>query len=202
MHGDILGVVFSVLLIAVGYVFHELLRKKNAELARKVLHIWVSNWYFIYLYCFESPWMAIAGLFVFAAINLFLEMSLYHSHRYGTIYYPISIVALLCLQYYYKSSMAAVGCGILAMGYGDGLAALVGGNTKSRTMPFINDKTINGSLTMFVVTTIVVLLVAKCSIVYALVIGFIAALFEAYIPLGLDNISVPVIVFFLVNKLC
>lgn len=202
MRGNWLGVILSVVLIGFGYVLHELIRKKNRFLARKVLHILVSNWFFIYANCFESTEIAVVGLIVFAAVNLFLEVKFYHSSRYGTVYYPISIIALLCLMELRGASMAAVGCGVLIMGYGDGLAAIVGHKFETRFMPFLRDKTILGSLTMFVVSTIVVLLVAKCSILYALLIGFVAMVFEAYIPFGLDNISVPVIVFLLVDKLC
>lgn len=202
MHGDFIGVLFSVLLIGVGYLAHELIRKKDLEVARKVLHIWVSNWYFIYLYCFDNMWPAIAGLAAFALFNLCLEVAAYHTHRYGTIYYPLSIIAMLCLQSFNGFPMRAIGCGVLAMGYGDGLAAIVGSKTHSRNVPFCRSKTLFGSLTMFVVTTVIVLLFTHCSILTALVIGLIATLAEAYFPFSLDNVAVPLVVFFLVGKLC
>lgn len=202
MHGNWLGVILSVALIGFGYVLHELIRKKDRFLARKVLHILVSNWYFIYAHCFADVYIAVMGLIAFAAINLFLEIRVFHTRRYGTVYYPMSLIALICLQDLNHASMAAVGCGILVMGYGDGLAAIVGNKVESRYLPLLRDKTVAGSLTMFAVSALVILCVAKCSVLYALLIGLVATIFEAYIPFGLDNISVPVIVYFLVDKVC
>lgn len=202
MRGNWLGLILSVALIGFGYVVHELIRKKNRFLARKVLHVIVSNWFFIYAHFFSTMWVGIFGLIVFAAVNLVLELKAFHSHSYGTVYYPLSIVVLLCLQSMSNADLAAVGCGVLVMGYGDGLAAIVGHSVRSPYMPFLRDKTVLGSLTMFVVSTIVVLLVAKCSIMYALLAGFVAMIAEAYIPFGLDNISVPIIVYMLVKSVC
>jgi len=188
-------------LIAFGYFLHYLFKKKDSEVARKILHIWVGNWFFIYKYLFETPHMAMLGLLGFAALNLFLEIRRFHSRRYGTIYYPLAVTLLLILTVRGTGNITAVGCGIMVMAYGDGLAAIVGSKTHSRRMSFLLNKTVNGSITMFVVSTIILLLFG-CPFVYALLIGFIAALIEAYSPLGLDNIFVPVIVFYLVAHLC
>jgi len=201
VHGDILGVIISVLFIGIGYVAHNLIKKKDAEIARKVLHIWVGNWFFIFKYFFESTTLAIVGLFVFACINLLLEIRVFHSHRYGTIYYPLSIILLLCFYDGGFGTMKAIGCAIISMAYGDGFAAILGSKIKSPYMPFLYDKTVLGSATMFVVSALVLFIVG-CSPLYAVAIGFIAAIAEAYSPFGLDNVFVPCIVFFLVTKLC
>ena len=101
--------------------------------------------------------------------------------------------------------MASVGCAILGMGYGDGLAALVGRKLGNRKLNFKSNKTVAGFGTMATVTFIIVFIVklsfgttAPVYLVFLLSIAcaLIAALVEAYTPFGLDNITVPLIIFF------
>lgn len=202
MHGNVLGLILSLLLIGAGYVLHQLVYKMDRDLARKILHIWVSNWYFIYFYCFTDDRVAISGLLAFAVINFYLERRHFHTQRYGTVYFPMSIVLMILLMELGRFPMQALGCGILVMGYGDGLAAIAGSKIKSPHIRFTGGKTVAGSIAMFLVSTIVVLLVARTSLLYALMVGAAATVFEAFIPWGLDNFSVPLVVFTLVSVIC
>jgi phytol kinase len=103
--------------------------------------------------------------------------------------------------------------GALTMGYGDGFAAILGKRFGKRKI--MGDKSIVGTVVMFVVT---VLVVTGFSIGYSLpgtwsfgwwislfVIGVVASLLEAYTPHGLDNLTVPIgttlLAFFLLGVL-
>ena len=77
MHGDVWGLVLSVLLIGfflgVSFLIVKFGKKRLgdscSEVARKVVHIGVSNWFFIYCYVFETDIWPIAGLAVFTVMN-------------------------------------------------------------------------------------------------------------------------------------
>ena len=84
------------------------------------------------------------------------------------------------------------------MGYGDGLAALVGSKFKSKKFVlFGNEKTVLGSITMFIASFIAISILSMCfnqfSIIGVLFISVIATLIEAISPYGLDNITVPIL---------
>ena len=120
--------------------------------------------------------------------------------NWGLVQYPISIIMLILLRHFGVGDMVCVGCGVLGMGYGDGLASIVGMKVKSGHMPGQKKKTIAGSVTMAVVTFVIVLTLnlayrqgvafAKVAMV-SLLAAICATFVEAYTPLGLDNISVP-----------
>ena len=90
------------------------------------------------------------------------------------------------------------------MGYGDGLASIVGMKLKSGNLPGKSRKTIAGFITMACITFAVVLLL---NIIYkqgveitrivlvSLLAGVCASFVEAYTPFGLDNISVPLTIY-------
>lgn len=223
MHGDALGLVLSVSLIALclGLSFAVVklgkgrLGPSRSEIARKVVHIGVSNWFFIYCFVFESVWWPILGLAGFAVINAVLNLSGgFHvlmgqestRRNWGLVQYPVSIILLIMLEALGLGSKVNVGCAILGMGYGDGLAALIGRRFGKRRLWGSKDKSVAGFVTMAVVTFCVVLAV-KLSFgfshpLYLVVLASLAtatcaALIEAYTPFGLDNITVPIAIFFL-----
>ena len=186
----------------------------RAEVARKIVHIGVSNWFFIYYFCFTSSLWAIVGLGAFALINFFLTASGAFSasfgkqaqkRSWGVVYYPLSLILVLVLYELGLGSKLDVGCAILGMGYGDGLAALVGlkwGKKKLFEGFAGSKKTVLGSLTMWAVVALIVFVLKSfscgCSLAlafFSLLIGLVAAIFEAITPFGLDNISVPVVIF-------
>jgi phytol kinase len=85
--------------------------------------------------------------------------------------------------------------GILVMGYGDGLAAVIGKSYGKHKLAF--GKSIEGSITMFVASFIVVFLVSSftqsvgISLILALGVSALATIVELITPKGLDNLSVP-----------
>ena len=103
--------------------------------------------------------------------------------------------------------MCALGCAVLGMGYGDGLASLVGRHVRSPKLWKDSKKTVAGSATMAVVTFIVVLLVKHFYgsgdniLLSAAVCSVGATLVEALTPFGLDNISVPLTIYVIAGLL-
>lgn len=106
------------------------------------------------------------------------------------------MIILTLLSYGFNDlTIGLVGC--LIMGYGDGLAAIVG-----RRFPILkyqikgNNKSLGGSLTMFIISIMVVLLaqfIAKVPINYwvTISVGSVATCLEAIAHKGRDNLWVP-----------
>ena len=175
MHGDIWGLLLSVALILSCLIASFLVARHGRkafgdlcpEIARKIVHIGVSNWFFIYCHVFESDLWPIIGLAGFAVINAVMNMSggLHvlmgqesTKRNWGLVQYPISIIILIMLRHFGIGDMVCVGCGVLGMGYGDGLASIIGMKVRSKNLPGKSRKTVAGSITMACITFVVVFL--------------------------------------------
>jgi phytol kinase len=95
------------------------------------------------------------------------------------------------------------GIGILVMGYGDGLAAIIGQRFgKEKIHHLTGKKTYAGSMTMFLVSVIVITGMTwrykyewirhLPGLGTAIVIASISTAVEAMTPMGLDNVTVPI----------
>ena len=221
MHGDLAGVILSFVGVTffLGLSFlvvkfgRGLFKDSCSEIARKIVHIGVSNWFFIYCYVFETDLWPILGLAFFTLANALMNVTGMLSvlmgqdskaRNWGLVQYPISIIIVILLKHIGLGDMAAVGCAVLAMGYGDGLASIVGKAVKSKRLGNWTKKTYAGSITMVCVTMIVVILmkvfIGRVSfsgilVLKAFLVGVFAALVEAFTPFGLDNMSVPIAIF-------
>ncbi|MBR6086099.1 MAG: hypothetical protein IKP61_10890 [Spirochaetales bacterium] len=226
MHGDALGIIYSVLLIgaclglsfAVTKFGGKRLGEARSEVARKIVHIGVSNWFFIYAYIFEGDVWPIVGLAAFAVINAVLNVSGLLAkimaqestkRNWGLVQYPISIILLILVRKAGFGDLTAFGCAVLGMGYGDGLASLVGRHVKSPKLWKDSKKTVAGSVTMATVTFIVVLIMKttygnagmETALLSAAACSVAATLVEAVTPFGLDNISVPLTIYLIAGLL-
>ena len=225
MHGDALGLLLSVLLIALclGLSFfvtrygRRLLGVSCPEVARKIVHIGVSNWFFIYCFVFESDLWPMIGLGCFALINAYMNVSgllgklmAQDSTRrnWGLVQYPVAIIILILLKKLGVGDMTAMGCAVLGMGYGDGLASLVGKATKSKRLGSWTKKTVAGSLTMACITFIIVVLIeiyigrtsfSSHLMLIGLLTSVVATAVEALTPFGLDNLSVPIAIYLILG---
>ena len=174
----------------------------GAEVVRKLIHIGVSNWVFILVFCFSDPRVALAGpaafiiinaVFVYSGAARFLGMG-NRKRDNGLIYFPISLLILTLLNIRALIAPYDVIAGTLVMGYGDGLAALIGSRWGRHQYSVMNArKSWEGTLVMFFVSLAVVLIFTPYSLATALVMALVAAFFEAVTPLGLDNITVPLL---------
>lgn len=117
----------------------------------------------------------------------------------GTVYYALSLFILAILTFGPLNNPILGLCGILVMGYGDGLAAVIGQAIKSKE--FIirgNKKSLAGSLAMFCVTLIIFLGFLTYSnseyiIIKSVLVAIIMTIIEAFSIKGTDNLTVPLI---------
>jgi len=221
MHGDAAGLILSVLLIGfclglsifVSKTGKSRLGAMCPEIARKIVHIGVSNWFFIYFHVFESDLWPVAGLTAFALINAYMNISGLlgklmgqesTGRNWGLVQYPVSIIMLIVLKNFGVGNMVAMGCAVLGMGYGDGLASIAGMTLKSRPITKTSKKSVAGFVTMALVTLAVFVLINLAYgpgvpvprlLLFGLLTSIAAALTEAFTPFGLDNISVPLTIY-------
>ena len=213
VHGNGIACFLSALLIGVFYAVSLFIKKSDTFLARKILHIGVSNWAFIYMYVFDDKFLIpLSGLLVMAFVNLIVGFADKASGRdvmnVGTVEYPLIMALFLVLR---KLSVVSVdeklfvnafSCALLGMGYGDGFAAVIGRKYGKLSFPFRKDKTVTGALVMFFWVFVFIVIIMKCSLLYALIISAIAVIAEVYTPCRQDNITVPSVIFFLTLLLC
>lgn len=204
--GLILSFAFILVVIGIGYLLSRSDRF-TAEFVRKFIHIGVSNWWFILIAMFDTLSFALVGPIAFIVANgaavatgaadvLGVKDKV---RNLGLVYFPISLLLLVLAGYLGILPMWACGMGAMVMGYGDGLAAMIGkhfGKKKIR-----GGKSYIGTAVMFIVTMLVI---TGFSMGYRIdslwsfswwiglvVVALFSALLEAYTPFGLDNITVP-----------
>lgn len=226
---NVLGVIYSYVFVTsvliISYIIAKF-TKLQSEFIRKFVHILVSNWWFIYAIYFTDMIYSIIVPVTFIIVNAIATFTNFtdklrlteRSRNYGLIYFPISLTLLSIFHsYMHLIPKFAVGIGILTMGYGDGLAAIIGirmGKNKIKLGNLSGNKSYQGSGCMFLVTFVVLLsfvyhyrldslfvggvAILNFSLLWKLIfISFIVTLAEATTPLGLDNISVPLMAAFM-----
>ncbi len=209
---EVKGLVLSLTLIlsvvAIG-VLLSLSKILSSESSRKFIHIGVSNWWFILIAYFDSLSYALIGPLTFVVLNTIVVytnlatlVGISEERRnMGLIYYPVSLTILVILGFVGVFPLWACGIGIVVMGYGDGLAAVIGGRWGKRRI--WGRKTQLGTLIMALVTFIILIIFSVWYNLKGLwsfpwwfsliLISATVALTEAYTPYGLDNISVPLV---------
>lgn len=204
-----LGLILSFVLVFVIIGLSELFQRLKIygpEGSRKFIHIGVSNWWFLMFYYFDNLWIALIAPFIFILLNyysyktnLIKSMEREGKGNLGTVYFPIALFILVIFSFIVKDPFYG-GVGILVLGYGDGLAGLIG--SKFGKTKVYHDKTLAGLLTMFIASFIVILLLFM---IYTPITGFVVYLFsfviaitaslvELFTKKGLDNLTVPFVV--------
>lgn len=204
--------VFAVLVAA-----QQLMKKHiSAAAARKLVHIGVSHWWLIAILFFDSMIFALIGPLSFIVINalsyryhIFRAMEHPEKRRnLGTVYFPISLAILTAAVFGGVMPVEAATIGILCMGWGDGMGALVGEHLpahRHQVTPHLlrrirDRKTLGGTLGVQAASTAVAIIVLVVSapaawpalLSAAIIIGVLTALIELFSPLGLDNITIPI----------
>ena len=225
---DILALIVVYIYVAVIFVIAEMVLKTRPEVSRKFLHIMVGNMIFAMPF-FSDPWVMVWFLTLPITIALFflteyspvkIENSVTESgHALGLFFYAliwtvlIAIFTIIAPANDPKFYIWIVALAIVPMVYGDGFAALIGQKFgKVKYTVFGGTKSLEGSLTMFVVTTVMSVFVwmvfasigcimPAFNIVYIIAISDVATVCEAVSYGGIDNLSVPAltsILYFLV----
>ncbi|MCU0104055.1 hypothetical protein N7603_00070 [Acholeplasma vituli] len=205
--GLVLSYVLVFLIIGISTVLQKA-KLVGDEGARKFIHIGVSNWWILAMIVFEGEmaiWFAIVPPITFILLNyysyktnLIKSMERSGNGNLGTVYFPISLLILVILTFGVINKPEVGAVGILVLGYGDGLAAVVGKAFGKHKL--VDNKSLEGSLTMVVVSFVVVTLILSFSgyniitaLWVAVVVSIISTVIELYTPKGLDNLTVPLL---------
>jgi phytol kinase len=208
--------VFAIIGIATVLRSHRVV---DASLARKIIHIGVSHWWIIAMAMMDHPLIAAIGPATFIVVNyLSLRLRLFPAmeeagggNKWGTVYFPISLLCLTLLCFSGAMPLYVGGISMLVLGYGDGLAALVGERAPSLAVLriFGGRKSLSGSLAMLTASTVVAAVFlavfhpAAGSAAFVMgaapAIAAVATVTEVLTPFGLDNLSVPFVTAAFVN---
>ena len=203
-----LALVFIFIFLGILIALADAIGKKdpdNPELTRKIVHIGASN-VILLAWWWEIPTVVIlvaallAGLVAIASYSLPILSSINSVGRksWGTFFYAVSIGLLVGYFWPIHQPLYAA-IGILIMGWGDGMAALVGQNFGKHPYQFWGmGKSWEGSITMaavsFVITSTLLLLVQGSDwktwgVSFGVAIA--AAILEVFSKWGIDNLVVP-----------
>ena len=215
---DILALIIVYIYVAVIFVVAEMVLKTRPEVSRKFLHIMVGNMIFAMPF-FSDPWVMVWFLTLPITIALFflteyspikIENSVTESgHALGLFFYAgiwtilIAVFSIIAPANDPKFFIWIVALAIVPMVYGDGFAALIGQKFgRLKYTVFGGQKSVEGSLTMFVITTVMSVFVwmvfasigctmPEFNIVYVITISAVATVCEALSYGGVDNLTVP-----------
>ncbi len=206
--------IVGIIALLVKYVF-----KVHGEWYRKILHLCFMGSIFCFLYFFDYWYTSAIVLIIFLIIalvgltilerfpfyaELLAERSKGEVKRSITIAFIVYLVSISVVWGIWGDTHKyIVLAAVLAWGIGDALAALVGQNKNNlviNTNIIKSRKTVQGTIAMFVGSTIAIFLVVArykpltYSILISLFAGLVATIAEVYTKEGWDTASVPPIV--------
>ncbi|EKV00881.1 dolichol kinase [Leptolyngbya sp. PCC 7375] len=176
------------------------------EITRKIVHIGAGHVILLAWWFMLPAWMGVAASVVFAGVALVSYrvpilpgINSVGRRSWGTFFYAVSIgwVIAWCWPQGYPYFGVI---GILIMCWGDGLAALVGQRWGRHPYELWGEKkSYEGSLTMAIASTLIVLIVlgslqglSGSLLVVALGVAIAATALEAVSKYGIDNLTVPI----------
>lgn len=208
MNEIILGVILTIIFPFAVLGFATISRKIGAsiELSRKLVHILLSNWILLAINVYQNSWYICILPAIFIPLNylscrkgIFSAIERDHDGEktLGTFWYAVSLFFLCFTGYLLKMPWVAA-CGMLAMGYGDGLGALIGQKLGKIKFPGVHSKkTIEGTLAVMIfsglsVGIVCLIYVPHLALYAALSCAVPAGALELFTPRGLDNITLPI----------
>lgn len=209
MNQNIVGIIISYVFVFGVIILATVIQKAfklTAEFSRKIIHIVVGNWIFIALHYFDSIYYALIGPVSFILINylsykftIFKAMELAEKNP-GTIYYSISLTILTLLTFSKAETYLFPYLGMMAMTWGDGVAAVVG--KKFPVRKIYSTKSVGGS-SAFIIFTLLASVIYLCvhhvplefstMLLIAVVFAVGGSIIEIFSPQNLDNLTVPII---------
>ena len=207
---NLLGIIVSYVYIFTAILSAKLFEKHGKEASRKFIHIMVGNWWIIAMLFFDNVVYASFVPATFVIINYvsykkniisLMERENNKKEGLGTVYYAISLLifSIITFGIIDKPEMGLVP--ILVMAYADGLAAVLGQKIKSKPIKIgQTTKSVAGSITMFIVTFIITSSFLRYTgtpmwPLLAIIMSAFATIIELISIKGLDNITVPVIMY-------
>jgi phytol kinase len=207
---NVFGILVSIIFIGIVLVSAKLFEKAGKEASRKFIHIMLSNWWIIAIIFFDNVFFAALLPALFIIINYAsYKMDIIkvmerdegeeNKESLGTVYYAVSLFVLTIITFGPLKNPLIGLCGITVMGYGDGLAAVIGQAIKSPEYRVReNKKTVAGSLTMFCVTLMIIagfLTYNESSyiVIKSILVAILMTIIEAVSIKGTDNLTVPLL---------
>lgn len=204
------GIIVSYVFIFLIILGAKLFEKLGKEASRKFIHIMLGNWWIVAMIFFNNVIWAAFVPATFVIINYIsykkniisvMERDENETEGLGTVYYAISLLLLSIITFgiINKPSMGLVP--VFVMAYADGLAAVFGQKIKSKPIKIgKSTKSVAGCITMLIVTFIITSAFLRYTGVsmwplYAIIMSIIATAIELVSIKGLDNITVPAIMF-------
>jgi len=205
LHSDLLNYLIIFLYILAIFTIslvYKILRPLNKEFLRKIIHIGIGPIIPLaqYLQINQSSALIFTGLisvliltnYKYRIITIIEDVD---RKSFGTFFYCLSLfIMILC--FWEKDPLSLI-TGFFIMTFGDGLAALIGKNIKSKKWYLFNQqKSLLGTLTMFTTSFIILL-----SINYVggytlnlniLIIALLSTFLEQVSIFGIDNLTVPI----------
>jgi phytol kinase len=208
---NIFGLIITFLYFIVVIALAAKLSRLPYHFSRYFTHIMVANAWFLGQFLIDDPWMALIVpilYFIFSVLNFSFNWipslnSMTQVKNRGSVYFALSYLILTWLSYQYPSVAIGAGMGLAVMAYGDGFAAMVGMHAgRYRYTIFHGYKTLEGSLTMFLVSLAVLVLMTILYIesvpwMMVFMLAALATFVEALSPYGLDNIFIPWLLYLL-----
>lgn len=205
---NVLGIIMSYVFIAIVIVAAKFFEKAGKEASRKFIHIALANWWFIAMYFFDNVICLSIVPLSFVVINYIsykkdlisvMERSEEDKDGLGTVYYALALLILSIYTFGIIKRPEIGLCSILIMGYGDGMAAIIGKSIDSFKYK-IGDatKSLAGSATMlfisFLISAIFLCYVGvNLWMLKAIVVALCVTVAEAVSVKGTDNITVPIL---------
>lgn len=205
---NIFGIIVSIIFMGIIFISARLFEKAGKEASRKYIHIMLSNWWIIAMVFFDNMYIAALMPALFVVINYAsYKMNIIkvmerdegeeNKDSLGTVYYALTLLILALVTFGPLNNPLIGLCGVAVMGYGDGLAAVIGQSIKSKEYRIKgNKKTIAGSITMFCITLMIMAGFLKYSnasyvAIKSILVAVLATFIEAVSIKGTDNLTVP-----------
>jgi phytol kinase len=178
----------------------------NTETSRKLIHIMLAFvWVFIDMFLKGTIHQIILPI-LFLVINalsykfkLFASIEREEGNHLGTVYFAIAMVTILTISYWVPQLYLHSGVAVFCLTLGDGFAALVGYNVKSKKI--YENKSLAGFLACFLFSMIGIL-IFKCIYLQQIpwmevvLLAAVVAIMELF-SYGIDNFTVTFVAFFL-----
>ena len=205
---DFVSLAIAFLYVAALIALAEILRRVfcvPVDITRKIVHIGVGMGALVITSFFRTWFIAIIGPLVFIVVNwVSYRANIFHGietgerRQFGTIFFPLSFVILVPSLWSRPTVLAA---SFMPLTWGDAAAAILGQRFGShRFTLFGQASSVEGSLAMFAasfVATCFALLAFGQPIATSALISTAVALpatfAEALSPMGIDNLTVPLI---------
>ena len=195
-------IVIYIFLIFLLSIIYKIFNPNNKEALRKIIHIGIGPLIPLakYLGVDQESALYFTGIVSLLILlnyryTLFPNIEDVDRKSFGTLFYCFSLFILIYL--FWNKDPTSLIAGFFIMTFGDGLAGLIGKNSKSKSWYLLKQKkSLFGTVTMFITSLVVILGLAyfqqysfNLNFIF---IAFIATVLEQFSIFGIDNFIVPI----------